>query len=135
MRRVLLIDRDRSSAEALASISLHEGVASRTVETLCEGVRYLLEAPVSLILVDAGLIRLSPGEQARLFDAVAPEVPVVVLVQPNTPLEEHVRFEVEGFHVVARPVDMAEVLIKMAGDGRLAPARPGAAGWVRSLCG
>ena len=135
MRRVLLIDQDRLSAQALTAASLQEGLASRAVETLCEGVRYLLEAPVSLVLVDAGLIHLSPAEQARLFDAVAPEVPVVILVKPNAPLEEHVRFEVEGFHVVAKPVDMADLLIKMAGEAPVAPARAGAAGWVRSLCG
>lgn len=126
MNRVLLIDQDRVQNQAFSTGCLEHGVAFRIVETLCEGVRYLMDAPVSVICVDAGLIRLSPAEQARLFDAVAPGVPVVAMVKPNAPLEEHVRFELEGFAVLAKPIEVADLLAKMERAGRPAPPRRGA---------
>ena len=46
-------------------------------DNLCEGVRALLRASVSLIVVDAALLRLTPKEHATLFERVAPIVPVV----------------------------------------------------------
>jgi DNA-binding response OmpR family regulator len=135
MNRVLLIDHDHDAAQAAGMICLDQGIAFRAAHTLCDGVRLLLDAPVSLIVIDAGLVRLSPAEQARMFDAVAPEVPVVVLVKPNAPLEEHVRFESEGFRVVPKPVDMTGILAKVDMAGRPMPARRGAAARVRALCG
>lgn len=135
MNRVLLIDHDHVAAHAAGMTCLEQGVAFRTADTLCDGVRVLLDAPVSLILIDAGLVRLSPAEQARMFDAVAPEVPVVVLVKPNAPLEEHVRFEAEGFRVVPKPTDMAAILAKVEMTARPAPARRGAVARVQALCG
>jgi len=135
MRRVLLIDQNRSVTEALTHACLEAGVAMRTVETLCEGVRYLLDVPVSLVLVDAGLVRLSPAEQWQLFDSVAPEAPVIVLVKPNAPLEEHVRFEAQGFRVAAKPLDMHELLAKLDLAADAAPARRDAAARLRALCG
>lgn len=136
MNRVLLIDGDRAMNETVSLRCLERGVAIRMAESLCEGVRYLLDAPVGLILVDAGLIRLSPAEQARIFDTVAPGVPVVVLVKPNAPLEEHVRFEVEGFRVSAKPVDAALLLDKLERLERPgAAARRGAGARVQALCG
>jgi len=135
MNRVLLIDQDRATSQSITLSCLREGVAVRVAETLCEGVRYLLAAPVSVVLVDAGLIRLSPAEQARIFDAVAPEVPVVVMVKPNAPLEEHVRFEIEGFRVTPKPVDPLEILAKLDSVSLPTAARRGAAARVRALCG
>jgi DNA-binding response OmpR family regulator len=113
MNRVLLIDDDRALGRSVTMQCLDRGTAFRITDTLGEGLRILVDAPVSLILIDAGLIRLFPGEQARIFDVVAPGVPVVVLVKPNSPIEEHVRFEVHGFRVVAKPVDVAELAAKM----------------------
>ena len=54
MIRVLTIDDNRSRAQALVMECLEHGVAVRVAESLCEGVRYLLDAPASLVLVDAG---------------------------------------------------------------------------------
>lgn len=135
MHRVLVIDNDRVLSQAVGMRCLTNGIAVRVADTLCEGVRYLLDAPVSAVVVDAGLIRLSPAEQARLFEAVAPGVPVVVTVKPNAPLEEHVRFEVEGFHVAAKPVDPVALLAKLETASRPAPARRDAAAQVQALCG
>ena len=70
MNRVLLIDADRAASEAFVLGCLGRDVAVQTVETLCDGVRYALEAPVSAILVDAGLIRLA-REQTRSESPVA----------------------------------------------------------------
>src|SRR5215467_13359342 len=80
MIRVLTIDGDRRRAQALAQECLEQGVAVRVAETLCEGVRYLLEAPVSLVLAEASMLRMASADQARLFDTVAPGVPVLLTV-------------------------------------------------------
>ena len=135
MNRVLLIDADRAASEAFVLGCLGRGVAVHTADTLCEGVRYALESPVSAILVDAGLVRLTPAAQADMFALVAPDVPVVVVVKPNAPIEEHVRFELAGFRVMSRPIEPADLLAKLDLDGTPAPARRGAAERVRTLCG
>ncbi len=123
MSRILVIDQDRGLNQALALSCLDHSIAIRLAETIGEGVRYLAEAPVAAILVDAGLIRLSAAQQARVFDSVAPDVPVVVMVKPNAPLEEHVRFELEGFGVLAKPLDVTDLVPKLE-PGRSRP-RPG----------
>jgi len=135
MNRLLLIDADRAASEAFVLGCLGRDVAVRTAETLCEGVRYALEAPVSAILVDARLIRLSPAAQADVLEMVAPGVPVVVVLKPNSPIEEHVRFELAGFRVLSRPVDPGDLLAKLEVAEPPAPARRGAAERVRTLCG
>ena len=135
MNRLLLIDADRASSEAFVLGCLGRDVAVRTAETLCEGVRYALEAPVSAILIDAGLIRMSPTAQAGVFDLVAPGAPVVVVLTPNSPIEEHVRFELAGFLVLSRPVDPGDLLAKLEVAETPAPARRGAAERVRAICG
>src|SRR4026209_1542107 len=78
MIRVLTIDDNRSRAQALVMECLEHAVAVRGAESLWEGVRYLLDAPASLVLVDAGVLRLAGPDQARLFDAVSPGVPAVL---------------------------------------------------------
>ena len=135
MNRVLLIDADRAASEAFVLGCLGRDVAVHTADTLCEGVRYALEAPVSAILVDAGLVRLTPAAQADVFELVAPGVPVVVVVKPNAPIEEHVRFELAGFRVVPRPVEPGDLLAKLELQDAPAPAGRGAAERVRALCG
>ena len=135
MNRVLLIDADRAASEAFVLGCLGRDVAVHTADTLCEGVRYALEVPVSAILVDAGLVRLTPAAQADMFELVAPEVPVVVVLKPNAPIEEHVRFELAGFRVMSRPIEPADLLAKLELEATPSPARRGAAERVRALCG
>ena len=48
------------------------GVAVGIAENVCAGIRSLLDAPASAVLVDATLLRLPAAEQAKLFEAVAP---------------------------------------------------------------
>ncbi|HEV8441385.1 MAG TPA: hypothetical protein VGT40_25125 [Methylomirabilota bacterium] len=135
MTRILMIDGDRALAQSVALTCLEDGVAIRMAETLCEGVRDLLEGAVSLVLLDAALIRLPASDQARLFEAVAPGVPVVILVSPATPMEEVVKLELHGFHVVHRPFDVRQVLAKVEPTGRFLPAGRGAARQVKDICG
>jgi DNA-binding response OmpR family regulator len=134
MTRILLIDGDRARSQSIALVCLENGIAIRLAETLCEGVRGMLDTPVSIVLVDSGLMRLSPAAHARLFDAVAPGVPVVVLMDPAARIEETVRLEVQGFHVVPKSVDVLDVLAKVEPARRSLPARPGAAAHVDSVC-
>src|SRR5574341_1549619 len=103
MTRVLMIDRDRALVQSMAMACLENGVAVRMAETLCEGVRSLLEEPVSVVVVDSALMRLSGSDHARLFDAVAPGVPVIALVGARARVDEVVKLELQGFRVVAKP--------------------------------
>jgi len=135
MTRVLLIDRDLSLAPSLAMTCLQSGVAIRMTETLCEGVRCLLDEPVSVVLVDAALTRLPGTDLARLFDTVAPGVPVVVLAGPAFPVEESAFLELHGFHVVAKPFDIRDVLAKLEPLQRIPLPRAGAVRQVEAVCG
>lgn len=135
MIRVLMIDGDRALTQTVAMACVENGVAVRMAETLCEGVRYMLESPVSVVLVDAGVLRLSGSDQARLFDTVAPGVPVVVLVKPGARVEDQVRFEMQGFQVAAKPFDVKDVLEKVEIAKRAPAARAGAAARVAAMCG
>ena len=134
MTRVLMIDRDRDLVHSVAMSCLDLGIAIRMAETLCEGVRYMLEGPVSVVVVDRRLMRLSTSDQIRLFDAVAPGVPVVVLVASTTDVEELMRLELEGFRVVPEPFELRGILAKIEPAGRSVPARPGAARQVEAAC-
>ena len=135
MTRVLLIDGNRASAQSMAMSCIVDGIAVRLAETLCEGVRYMMEGPVSVVLIDSALLRLSGHEQVKLFDAVAPGVPVAVLVPEGTAVEETVKLQVRGFQVVARPFEIRDLLTKVERPVRLPRARPGAASQVEALCG
>lgn len=136
MIRVLVIDGDRALGQSLAMECLEQGLGVRMAETLCEGVRYLLEAPVSVVLVEAQTLRLSGPDHARLFDAVAPGIPVVVMVGAAAPVEERVGLELQGFQVVARPFVLRDLLTKVAeAPGKRARSRPGAAARVEAVCG
>jgi DNA-binding response OmpR family regulator len=133
MNRVLLIHRDPEISRALGMACIEGGIAVRMVENLCEGVRYMLHVPVSAILIEASLLRLAASDQSRLFELVAPGVPVVVMVPPSASTEERVRLEVQGFTVVSRPFDMAELLAKI--EPLVRPmSRPGAESSVEALC-
>ena len=109
---VLLIDQDRTTIDALGLAALERGGGVALAETLGEGVRMLLATPVSLIVVDHALLRLSAREHAALFERVAPRVPVVVLVRPGTPLETRLPFELAGFRVRMRPVALEDLIAK-----------------------
>jgi DNA-binding response OmpR family regulator len=134
MTRVLMIDRDRTLTHTVAMACLDNGVAIRMAETLCEGVRWLLDEPASVVLVDSALMRPPGTDLARLFDMVAPDVPVIVLVEPAVPVEEVVSLQLQGFGVISKPFDVRDILAKLAPSSRALPARAGAASQVEALC-
>jgi DNA-binding response OmpR family regulator len=113
MDRIVVIDTDRAMAQAMALDCARLGVAVRLAETVGEGVRHLADERVSAVLVDAGCIRLTPAEQARVFQEVAPGVAMVVLAPGGLRGDEALKFEVEGFRVVAKPFDAREVIAKI----------------------
>jgi hypothetical protein len=80
-------------------------------------------------------MRLSAPEQVRLFDAVAPGIPVAVLVPEETTVEETVKLQVQGFLVVTKPFEMRDLLVKVERPARPSRARPGATAQVEALCG
>jgi DNA-binding response OmpR family regulator len=134
MIRVLMIDGNRSRAQALAMECLAQGIALRVAETLCEGVRCLIDTPVSLVLAEASLVRLARAEHVRLFDAVAPGVPAVLTVDAGTRVEDLVDLEVKGFHVVSRPFTLRDLLAKVDLPAKLELPRRGARARVEALC-
>jgi ActR/RegA family two-component response regulator len=114
MNRFLLMDPDHPTMQTLGLACLERGVAAALADTLCEGVRVLLSHEVALIVVDITLLRLTPSEHAILFERVAPGVPVVVTVRPETSLETRVAYEVQGFRVMPRPVSVEDLVDKAA---------------------
>ena len=123
MTRLLVIDEDRSARETLGLACLARDVAVTLAENLCDGVRVLLSAPVTLVVVDAGALRLTPREHATLFERVAPGVPVIVSVRPEMPLDARVAIELAGFRVLASPVAVEDLLKKVAAADEAAPTR------------
>jgi DNA-binding response OmpR family regulator len=116
MNRILVIDQDRPAMHALGLACLDEGVGVAMADNVCEGVRTLIADTISLVLVDAAELRFSPRESATLFDRVAPGVPVVVMVRPSTELARVAALELAGFRVVTKPVNVADLLAKVAVD-------------------
>jgi DNA-binding response OmpR family regulator len=135
MIRLLTIDGDRKRAQALAMECLEHRVAVRMAETVCEGVRYLMDAPVSLVLADAGLLRMAKGDQARLFEAVAPGVPVILAVDAGARVEDLVDLELRGFRVVSRPFALRDLLAKVELPAKAASARRSARAQITAACG
>lgn len=111
MNRFLVIDQDRAMTHDLGLACLERGVGVALADTVCEGVRVLLAQSVSLVIVDAALLHLTAHEAATLFARVTPDVPVVVVVRAETPIETRVAFELAGFTVLVRPV-AADDLVK-----------------------
>lgn len=109
---LLIIDQDRTAMQTLGLACLERGVGVAMAETLCEGVRVLLSRPASLVVVDVALLRLTPPEIATLFERVAPGVPVIVVVHPDTALETRVGFELLGFQILTRPVVVEDLIEK-----------------------
>ncbi|HEX7788176.1 MAG TPA: hypothetical protein VF653_18295 [Methylomirabilota bacterium] len=135
MIRVLTVDGNRSRAQALAMECLEHGVAVRMAETLCEGVRYLIDAPVSLVLAEAGILRMAGPERMRLFERVAPGVPVVLAVDAGARVEELVDLELQGFQVVSRPFTLRDLLAKIELAVKTAPVDPETRAEVEAECG
>jgi DNA-binding response OmpR family regulator len=127
MTRVLMIDGNRTLRESVGMQCFDHGIAVRMADTFCEGVRHLLETPVSLIILSAGLVHLPSAELARLFNTVAPGVPVVVRVEAGQDMDEQVRFELHGFRVVREPFDVFDLVAKAERPARVAAPRPAVA--------
>ena len=134
MTRVLLIDANRTLTKVAAMQCLEHGIAVRLADTFCEGVRQLLEIPVSLVIVSSGLVHLPAGELARLFETAAPGVPVVVRVEAGQGMDEQMRFELHGFRVVREPFDVLDLVVKAAEPGRVVSQPAGAMAAVEAAC-
>lgn len=135
MTRVLMIEENHALTESVGLQCLEQGIATRMAAAFCDGVRQLLETPVSLIIVSSSLVPVSPRELAKLLDTLAPGVPVVVHVDGAQTVDEQVRFELEGFRVVREPFDVHELLVKgEAPARRVAPSPAAAAAALEVLC-
>jgi DNA-binding NtrC family response regulator len=114
MSRFLMVDRDRATMEEVGLQCCARGLAVVLAENVCEAVRILSTTPVSLIVVDAGALRLTPTEHAAIFSRVAPSATVAVVVDPDTPLEARVAYEAAGFRALIRPVTVDDLLKEVA---------------------
>ena len=121
MNRILVIDQDRTAMHKLGLACLDQGIGVAMADNVCEGVRALLADTISLVLVDNLALRLSVRENATLFERVAPGVPVVVVVRPDTDLSRVVALELAGFRVVTKPVAIGDIIAKVAPEAE--PAR------------
>ena len=136
MTRVLMIDGNRTLTESVGMQCFDHGIAVRMADTFCEGVRHLLETPVSLIILSSALVHLPGAELAGLFDTVAPGVPVVVRVEAGQGIDEQVGFELHGFRVVREPFDVLDLVAKAERPARVVSPRPAAgAAAVEAVCG
>ncbi|PYN21582.1 MAG: hypothetical protein DMD76_21605 [Candidatus Rokuibacteriota bacterium] len=116
MNRVLVIDQDAATTtRTLGLACLKRGIGVVFAGNVCEGVRLLLETVVDLVLVDVARLRLTPRELATLFERVAPRVPLVVAVRPETSLDTRVALELAGFRVLTKPVTVEELVEKVPG--------------------
>jgi DNA-binding response OmpR family regulator len=112
MNRVLVIDQDSTTTYTLGLACLRHGIGVVFADNLCEAVRVLLDTTVDLVLLDTAALRLTPREMATLFERVAPDVPLVVAVRPDTSLELRVALELAGFRVLTKPVSVEELVAK-----------------------
>ena len=116
MNRVLVIDQDSTTTtRTLGLACLQRGIGVAFADNVCEGVRVLLETVVDLVLVDVAALRLTPRDMATLFERVAPRVPLVVAVRPETSLDTWVALELAGFRVLTKPVTVEELVEKVPG--------------------
>jgi len=135
MTRILMIDTNQALAEAVGSQCLKQGIAIRFADNLCEGLRQLLDTPVSLVLLEAARMQPSNVDPVRLFQAVIPGVPVVIRLDAEGAMDEQVRYELHGFRVVREPFDVLELLAKAERPVRAAMPRPAqAAAAVDAAC-
>jgi DNA-binding NtrC family response regulator len=117
MSRFLMIDRDRTMMQDVGLACFEQGIGVVLAENVCEAVRALSTTSVSLIVVDASLLRLTPAEHAAMFTRVAPSVNVVVVVSPEATLESRVAYEAVGFRALTRPVTAEDLLKEVALSG------------------
>jgi DNA-binding response OmpR family regulator len=116
MNRVLVIDQDSATTTRTVGLAcLQRGIGVAFADNVCEGVRLLLETVVDLVLVDVAALRLTAREMANLFERVAPGVPLVVAVRPETSLDTGVALELAGFRVLTNPVTVEELVEKVLG--------------------
>jgi DNA-binding response OmpR family regulator len=135
MTRVLMIDGNRKLTEAVGRQCLEESIAIRIADTFCEGVRQLLEIPVALVLLNADLVHVPGAELAKLFDTVAPGVPVVLRVETDQGMDAQVKLELHGFRVVREPIDVLDLLAKAERPARVVRPSPSvAAAAVEAAC-
>jgi DNA-binding response OmpR family regulator len=135
MTRVLMIDGNRPLTASVGLQCLEHGIAIRMADAFCDGLRQMLETPVSLVIVSPSLIHLSPAELATLFDTIAPDVPVVVRLEAGPSMDEEVRFALHGFRVVREPFDVADLVVKGERPARrVAPSPAAAAAAVEVAC-
>src|SRR5215470_8702479 len=95
----------------------------------------LIDAPVTAVLVDGAVLRAAGAERGRIFELAAPGVPVVAVVDRGTPVEEQVKFELQGFRVLVKPFAPEEVLDKIEWAEKSPVSGPDAAAQVRAICG
>jgi DNA-binding response OmpR family regulator len=127
MTRVLMIDKNHALT-ATVGVQCHEqGIAVRMAGTFCDGLRQMLETPVSLVIVSSSLVHLSAAELANLFDTIAPGVPVVIRVDAGQTVDEQVRFELHGFRVVREPFDVLDLVVKGERPARRVATNPAVA--------
>ena len=112
MNRILVIDQDRTAMEKIGLACLDQNIGVAMADNVCEGVRVLLADQISLVLVEGAELRFGARESATLFERVAPGVPVVVMVRPDTDLSRIVLLELAGFKVVTKPVVVSDLLAK-----------------------
>jgi DNA-binding NtrC family response regulator len=114
MSRFLMIDRDRTMMQDVGLACFERGIGVVLAENVCEAVRTLSTTSVSLIVVDAALLRLTAPEHAAMFAQVAPAANVVVVVNTDTLLEGRVAYEAVGFRTLTRPVTAEDLLKEVA---------------------
>ncbi len=135
MTRVLMIDSNRKLTEWVGRQCLERSIAIRMTDTFCEGIRQLLDVPTSLVLLSAELVRLPGVELAKLFETIAPGVPVVVRVESGQGMDVQVKFELHGFRVVREPFDIGDLLVKSSASARVVQPSPlAAAAAVEAAC-
>ncbi len=135
MTRVLMIDGNRPLTESVGLQCLEHAIAIRMADAFRDGLRQMLETPVSLVIVSSRLIPLSSAELAKLLDTIAPGVPVVVRLDAGHSMDEEVRFELHGFRVIREPFDVADLVVK--GERlprRVAPSPAVAAAAIEAAC-
>lgn len=111
--RVLVVDGDLGRGDDVELACVTHGIDVARADTVCEAVRALGAVEVSLIVIDVSSARLTAAEHAALFHAVAPGVPVVMTIGPDTPSGVATRFERLGFRVMPRSLAM-ECLLGLA---------------------
>jgi len=115
MDRVLVIDQRSATTRTLGLACLQHGIGVIFAHNVCDGVCVLLDAPVDLVVLDAIALRPTPREVATLLRHVAPGVPLVVTVRPDTSLEIRVALELAGFRVLTQPLNVDELVEKALG--------------------